>query len=1001
MFSVFRSFAAGSGRLSVGALVCVGLLCGGLTGTAGYAKYRLDRAEAVLAAPDSALGGEKDSFGALRHALGYGGFLGAAQRYALTHDSSGIPDMKGWIRAADDLVAHLPDSTSEISSADTHAELAALVASFDAALQKIEKPVGPDEDDFSAADLAPLYAALPVLDARVTGSNAQTRLTAQTEVRLWALILAGTSWASLLLALSCALTALFLVRDRRAAPLQALAQSIRHMVRGDMRAAIWGIERQDTIGEVARAVDMARYHFSHLPDVSLLSDQGPVRLRFEGETRSLFEAMMKNFSRDSDSLRGQATQLAEDMHRHKDALASLSVQVEGALSAWLRHGQGSDQQLRAMTQEMTGTVDKLKNAHAHAADQLNRLIPHIQERATSMAEITQMTGRQMAQTLQSIASSDKVLKAQAEGAGTTLARLSATADTLGERLFGAINLLQAGGKVLAETGAQLQKNTPFHDDNRLASLEAQLSLLCTKLDNPLPNSAEEIVTSLETFLTTHLEPKLEALTVRESSGVEEQLLALGNQLALLQTKLDEPSPNPAPEIVAEIKTLIGTHLEPKLETLTARDPEIVEAQLFALGNQLALLQSKLDEPSPNPTPEIVAEIKTLIGTHLEPKLETLTARDPEIVEAQLLALGNQLTLLQTKLDEPSPNPAPEIVGEIKTLIGTHLEPKLETLIARDPEIVEAQLFALGNQLTLLQTKLDEPSPNPAPEIVAEIKTLISNHLEPKLAALVSEIQEQEETWARTLQTPFATLNDKIDTLPEQTVQKTLKAFSTALTTEVTPLTQALAESRAENAQIHGVLSGLQGGVAQTTQTVSDILNRVQQAASQPSSMNRSELLQILETNLAALMDGARTRFSRTLHQEITPKLDSFDQALGATRRIVEDTRLAITQAPPSSSPTLQVSVIQQQLHDQSAQLSAQVEAVRAGLTETLSDRLERLEDRLAAKGDGQPPAPILESVTQRQIQQQTHILSELVATLGVLDAHMQQIKTDMRKAVGA
>jgi len=29
--------------------------------------------------------------------------------------------------------------------------------------------------------------------------------------------------------------------------------------------------------ELARAVDIARYHFSHLPDLSLLSDQGPVR----------------------------------------------------------------------------------------------------------------------------------------------------------------------------------------------------------------------------------------------------------------------------------------------------------------------------------------------------------------------------------------------------------------------------------------------------------------------------------------------------------------------------------------------------------------------------------------------------------------------------------------------------------------------------------------------------------------------------------------------------
>ncbi len=153
------------------------------------------------------------------------------------------------------------------------------------------------------------------------------------------------------------------------------------MARGDMRTPIWGMERQDMVGDLARAIDMARFQFSQLPDLALLSDQGPVRIRFEGNTRSLFEAMMRVISRDSEKVHEQAAALTDAINKQQQAMTSLTYKVETILQGVQKHANDGDQQLRQSLQNMIGSAQSLKHAQEHAADQLNRIIPYMQERA--------------------------------------------------------------------------------------------------------------------------------------------------------------------------------------------------------------------------------------------------------------------------------------------------------------------------------------------------------------------------------------------------------------------------------------------------------------------------------------------------------------------------------------------------------------------------------------------------------------------------------------------
>ena len=74
------------------------------------------------------------------------------------------------------------------------------------------------------------------------------------------------------------------------------------------------------------------------------------------------------------------------------------------------------------------------------------------------------------------------------------------------------------------------------------------------------------------------------------------------------------------------------------------------------------------------------------------------------------------------------------------------------------------------------------------------------------------------------------------------------------------------------------------------------------------------------------------------------------------------------------------------------ELSDKIGNLSTTITETIAANMAKMESR----GEGiDKPSTYDEAATQHQIEQQTQILSELVATLGVIDEHMQQIKSEM------
>ncbi len=578
------------GRFTALVLGLVVFTCVVMIGGTGYLKYQLDRSTSTLAAPDNALGSDQDVFTRLRRDLGYGGFLGHAQAYALTHDASGFGEMKAEIKSADEIAAHMPDKTP----AEMRHEVTAIVATFDSAMQKITAPSGEMTGEFSAENLSALYAALPILDARVASTNAETRFAAQSKMQFWAMMLTLVSWCSLIIASACAAGIYLTLRDKHSAPMRALAQSIQNMARGDMRTAIWGTERQDMIGELARAVDIARYHFSHLPDLSLLSEQGPVRMRFEGGSRSLFEAMMQAISRDSENIHTLSSNLTSIVTQQQHSISALSGQVESVLENIVQRGQNGDAMIKQAIADMFGSTENLKNAHSHAIDQLNRLIPHIQERAQGLAEITHITGKQISHTLHSLSASEEGLKINAEQVSETLAKISTTADDLGERLFGAINLLQASGKVLAETTDDIK--TRFAEGISVQAGEVSLEPLTERLEQMTRQISEHISSQITQMDRgpAQAETRTEIVAPPLDSTITEALADLQNKLFVLTSVLPTQLRNGLQEGLDKITAQIATlpqHDAPA--SVEATMPPELQQQLTAITQKFSILEDSM------------------------------------------------------------------------------------------------------------------------------------------------------------------------------------------------------------------------------------------------------------------------------------------------------------------------------------------------------------------------------------------------------------------------
>lgn len=236
-----------------------------------------------------------------------------------------------------------------------------------------------------------------------------------------------------------------------AEPLAQLAQSIENVAAGYSDMPVWGTERADPVGAAARAAEKARRHWACLPDVILDSPNGPMPLRFNGESAALFSQLRTQIEGAVGNISKTAQQMQAGVDANQAGVRGFAEQLHLTLQHLSHSADESARHIAQLYDDVRQNATQLQMTHETAVTQITRVLPQLEQRSEGLNEIVRLTGQQAATTLQQLQQSSNMIRDAAQQNQAIGQKFAGEADDLSQRLFAAVNLLRSSGKVLADT----------------------------------------------------------------------------------------------------------------------------------------------------------------------------------------------------------------------------------------------------------------------------------------------------------------------------------------------------------------------------------------------------------------------------------------------------------------------------------------------------------------------------------------------------------------------
>ena len=275
--------------------------------------------------PESTNKQAAERISSIEQILGYNGYLKAYRSFRLTGDVATREQMKQKSMEAArtlDLLRKLYAETP--ASARTIQDLSSVVEEF-ARVARIAPDMGPAAlRGSSSMDALETMPHLPQLEATyLTLRTALERLRSQTQSHQMGSIAWALSWSQMLII--CALAALVcgllgaagLLQLGITQPLKSLEQSLTAIGEGRVNQPIWGTDRSDEIGTMARAGEKLRKSLTETETLKVLAEKGEVHVKLEGEASILFEKLAAGVTAAADALKNATTEITQTHTVHK------------------------------------------------------------------------------------------------------------------------------------------------------------------------------------------------------------------------------------------------------------------------------------------------------------------------------------------------------------------------------------------------------------------------------------------------------------------------------------------------------------------------------------------------------------------------------------------------------------------------------------------------------------------------------------------------------------
>ena len=187
----------------------------------------------------------------------------------------------------------------------------------------------------------------------------------------------------------------WLMRSRVIHPLQVLERSLASAAEGALAPRIWGTDRTDEIGNLARAGEALRRNLAELPALKTMATKGQIHLTLDGPGVVVFEALTKQVNAAADALqiasgKASATQRIEinaaiaQLGQASNEVRTAANALRGDFTQIIENVRASSQTLASAAAEGAHKVDEVAGRFAHGGDELAQIAARANERIGAM-----------------------------------------------------------------------------------------------------------------------------------------------------------------------------------------------------------------------------------------------------------------------------------------------------------------------------------------------------------------------------------------------------------------------------------------------------------------------------------------------------------------------------------------------------------------------------------------------------------------------------------------
>jgi len=712
---ISRVFAAGA------AVAATALVVGG-----SYYVGFIGEVQRGLNDPQSASAQAISRISAIEQALGYQGYLRAYRGFRLTGDmtarqqlSQHSMDAARKLDGLRGLFAGSPAATLAIRDVEAVVEEFARIAR-----SAPETPAAALRGSASM-DAIDSMPAVPQLESTyLTLRSGLDRLRAQTSSYQMGSIAWALTWSQMLIicafaAIICGLVAAAsLLQIGITQPLKSLAQSLRGAAEGRLASPIWGTERADEIGEMARASEQLRKSLTETEALQQLARDGHLSIRIEGEASALLDRtvgeVVANVQQAADALRQAAGELHETQAAQRDvigtqraAIGTFGEKLEDMAAGFSRAAQGA---VETAVSDLRSATFRIVESAGTRDTELAAVTSRLEERGREMSNAFDGIRARTGTAIDGLTGAITAFGKAAESTGTIQGALFASCDRISSDAAATSDTIRTLADRLGEviTTAETRLNAPpqavpaaGHEQDDMAAI---LRLFDDEETGPSGETGatlrDRLVDRIATALRDRLTPD-EALR-REVEAMRSDIRELA--LRMTEERILMTAEMPASALAAEAPILSAS---PQRTLADVPAHEILE-RLRRLSDEMSAPQASTPEPANDSADD------------------EATTRPPSLTD-NLKAFARSVKPLVS---------APEPASDIRDMAGDfarHAE--AIALSAREvghAAALRAELDAITSGLRDLATSLEAPGAEPAEglqetaiDLAARAETLFS------------------------------------------------------------------------------------------------------------------------------------------------------------------------------------------------------------------------------------------------------------------------------------